>query len=285
MCRRLGRLLSPRGVCSTFYPPIYKANCILGAKIGAFRLSSSRFIATSRILANADIDRRKHQISQARGNYGKHPEEDPFQYLHGQFASPVSKQSQKEGRSTGTTLIGIFISLFGVTFACVPLYEYFCQQSGYMGTTKRVKVYRPPSEDRGGRLFEIDFITHSQLEWDFKPLQRSVVIAPGETTLAFYTAKNRTNNPIIGIAAYHVIPDEAGVYFNKIQCFCFEEQMLNPGEEVDLPVLFFLDPDIVKDKRLFDVDKITLTYTFFEANSEIPPEYITMLNRDGNTKS
>ncbi|GIX65843.1 cytochrome c oxidase assembly protein [Babesia caballi] len=204
--------------------------------------------------------------------------EDKFMYLQSRFSRPPTFQPLKEADSIGTTLLGVFIALFGVTFACVPLYEFFCQQSGYMGTTKRVKTYKPPPEDRTGRMFEIDFVTHSHLKWDFKPAQRKVVIGAGETTLAFYTAKNLTDKPVIGVAAYHVIPDEAGGYFNKIQCFCFEEQMLHPGEEVDLPVLFFLDPDILKDKRLFDVDKITLTYTFFEANSEIPPEYTTLFN-------
>ncbi|CDR97816.1 cytochrome c oxidase assembly protein Cox11 subunit, putative [Babesia bigemina] len=203
--------------------------------------------------------------------------EDKFMYLQTRFSRTPVVNPLKEADSIGTTLLGVFIALFGITFACVPLYEFFCQQSGYMGTTKRVKTYKPPPDDRGGRMFEIDFVTHSHLKWDFKPAQRSVVIGAGETTLAFYTVKNLTDKPVIGVAAYHVIPDEAGGFFNKIQCFCFEEQMLHPGEEVDLPVLFFLDPDILKDKH--GVDKITLTYTFFEANSEIPPEYTTLLKR------
>ncbi|GBE62117.1 hypothetical protein BOVATA_036100 [Babesia ovata] len=210
--------------------------------------------------------------------------EDKFMYLQTRFSRAPVVNPLKEADSIGTALLGVFIALFGITFACVPLYEFFCQQSGYMGTTRRVKTYKPPPDDRGGRMFEIDFVTHSHLNWDFKPAQRSVVIGAGETTLAFYTVKNLTDQPVIGVAAYHVIPDEAGGFFNKIQCFCFEEQMLHPGEEVDLPVLFFLDPDILKDKRLYGVDKITLTYTFFEANSEIPPEYTTLLNRNNDNE-
>ncbi|GFE55333.1 cytochrome c oxidase assembly factor [Babesia ovis] len=242
--------------------------------------SSKNNVLTTFFLYRFTSGRNLPPTSQIFKQPERHEEsEDKFMYLQSRFAQEPSAQPLKEADSIGTTLFGLFIALFGITFACVPLYEFFCQQSGYMGTTKKVKTYKMPPEKRGERIFEIDFVTHSHLKWDFKPAQRNVVIGAGETTLAFYTAKNLTDEPVIGVAAYHVIPDEAGGYFNKIQCFCFEEQMLHPGEEVDLPVLFFLDPDILKDKRLFDVDKITLTYTFFEANSEIPPEYTTLLSR------
>uniref|UniRef100_A0A3B0N5T9 Cytochrome c oxidase assembly protein-like, putative n=1 Tax=Theileria annulata TaxID=5874 RepID=A0A3B0N5T9_THEAN len=190
------------------------------------------------------------------------------------------KGDTKPDDGMGYGLVALFIAMFGISFACVPLYEYFCQQSGYLGTTKKTKTYTPPPENLNLRKFEIDFVTHSNLNWEFKPCQKRVVVRPGETTLSFYTAKNLSKEPVIGVAAYHVIPDEAGLYFNKIQCFCFEEQLLNPGEEVDLPVLFFLDPEIVKDKKLHGVDKITLSYIFFEANSEIPPEYKSLFNQN-----
>jgi len=94
-------------------------------------------------------------------------------------------------------------------------------------------------------------------------------IYPGETALAFYRAENRTDRPIDGISTYNVIPFEAGQYFNKIQCFCFEEQRLNPGETVELPVFFYIDPEFAEDPRMEDVDKILLSYTFFEAK-EVP---------------
>ncbi|NXT82692.1 COX11 protein, partial [Zapornia atra] len=90
-------------------------------------------------------------------------------------------------------------------------------------------------------------------------------VVPGETALAFYKAKNPTDKPIIGISTYNVIPFEAGQYFNKIQCFCFEEQWLNPQEEVDMPVFFYIDPEFVEDPKMAKVDLITLSYTFFEA--------------------
>ncbi|CAI9724239.1 cytochrome c oxidase assembly protein COX11, mitochondrial-like [Octopus vulgaris] len=103
-------------------------------------------------------------------------------------------------------------------------------------------------------------------------------VLPGETALAFYSAKNPTDKPIIGISTYNIIPYEAAMYFNKIQCFCFEEQRLNPHEQVDMPVFFYIDPDFVEDPKLENVDTITLSYTFFEAKDglKLPmPNYIT----------
>lgn len=105
----------------------------------------------------------------------------------------------------------------------------------------------------------------ASMRWNFKPQQYEIKVAPGETALAFYTAKNPTDQPVIGISTYNVIPFEAGQYFNKIQCFCFEEQMLNPHEEVDMPVFFFIDPEFAEDPKMEFVDEITLSYTFFEA--------------------
>ncbi|XP_063817339.1 cytochrome c oxidase assembly protein COX11, mitochondrial [Pseudophryne corroboree] len=106
---------------------------------------------------------------------------------------------------------------------------------------------------------------HASLNWNFRPQQLEIYLVPGETALAFYKAKNSTSKPVIGISTYNVIPYEAGQYFNKIQCFCFEEQRLNPHEEVDMPVFFFIDPEFAEDPRMAGVDTITLSYTFFEA--------------------
>jgi cytochrome c oxidase assembly protein subunit 11 len=103
------------------------------------------------------------------------------------------------------------------------------------------------------------------MAWDFKPIQSEVKVAPGETVLAFYSAKNPLPVPVNGVATYSVMPFEAGLYFNKIQCFCFEEQRLNPNEAVDMPVFFYIDPEYAEDPRLENVDSIVLSYTFFEA--------------------
>ncbi|XP_052824609.1 cytochrome c oxidase assembly protein COX11, mitochondrial, partial [Octopus bimaculoides] len=118
----------------------------------------------------------------------------------------------------------------------------------------------------------------SSMQWNFRPHQPSVRVLPGETALAFYSAKNPTDKPIIGISTYNIIPYEAAMYFNKIQCFCFEEQRLNPHEQVDMPVFFYIDPDFVEDPKLENIDTITLSYTFFEAKDglKLPmPNYIT----------
>jgi len=104
------------------------------------------------------------------------------------------------------------------------------------------------------------------MPWSFSPEQPSVKVIPGESVLAFYKAKNPTSDTITGVATYNVTPHRAGAYFNKIQCFCFDEQKLGPGEEVDMPVFFFIDPAITKDKYLKDVESITLSYTFFRTD-------------------
>ncbi|XP_076061152.1 cytochrome c oxidase copper chaperone COX11 isoform X2 [Oratosquilla oratoria] len=107
--------------------------------------------------------------------------------------------------------------------------------------------------------------TAASMTWNFRPQQSEIKVLPGETALAFYTAKNPTNHPVIGISTYNVVPFDAGLYFNKIQCFCFEEQILNPHEEVHMPVFFYIDPEFVDDPKMEGVHTITLSYTFFEA--------------------
>uniref|UniRef100_A0AAQ4QIQ6 Cytochrome c oxidase assembly protein COX11, mitochondrial n=1 Tax=Gasterosteus aculeatus aculeatus TaxID=481459 RepID=A0AAQ4QIQ6_GASAC len=129
--------------------------------------------------------------------------------------------------------------------------------------TEQVETMEPVK----GRVLKISFNadTHASMQWNFRPQQSEIFVVPGETALAFYRAKNPTNKPIIGISTYNVVPFDAGQYFNKIQCFCFEEQRLNPHEEVDMPVFFYIDPEFDEDPRMARVDTITLSYTFFEA--------------------
>ena len=104
--------------------------------------------------------------------------------------------------------------------------------------------------------------------WTFKPQQRAVKVVPGETALAFYTAYNPTDKPVTGVSTYNITPMKAGLYFNKIQCFCFTEQLLLPGQSVDMPVVFFVDPDMDKDRRYHNVRTVTLSYTFYETKTE-----------------
>ncbi|XP_066301085.1 cytochrome c oxidase assembly protein ctaG-like isoform X1 [Branchiostoma lanceolatum] len=162
---------------------------------------------------------------------------------------------------------GIGVLVAGLAYACVPLYRMFCQATGLGGTVKHgseTVAQMKPVEDRELEIrFSAD--TAASMRWNFRPRQSAIKLVPGETALAFYTARNPTDQPIIGISTYNVVPFEAGQYFNKIQCFCFEEQRLEPNEEVDMPVFFFIDPEFAEDPAMYKVDAITLSYTFFEA--------------------
>lgn len=159
-----------------------------------------------------------------------------------------------------------------MSYASVPLYKAFCAMTGFGGTTRRADeaqaIAVKPAKD--GHLINIIFVSnvHSEMPWSFVPTQSHVKIIPGETALAFYTVKNLTNKTITGVATYNVHPPKSGLYFNKIQCFCFEEQRLGPGEEIDMPVFFYIDPDILTDPSMKDLSEIILSYTFFKTGEE-----------------
>ncbi|KAI1292040.1 Cytochrome c oxidase assembly protein COX11, mitochondrial [Halotydeus destructor] len=157
----------------------------------------------------------------------------------------------------------------GLSYAAVPLYRIYCQSTGKGGraavddSAAKIEAMKPNKKRIITVTFEAD--TESQMAWRFRPTQPEIKVSPGETALAFYTAMNPLDRPIDGVATYSINPFEAGAYFNKIQCFCFEEQRLNPKEEVDMPVFFYIDPDFATDPRLENVDKIALSYVFFES--------------------
>ncbi|CAG8434731.1 7807_t:CDS:2 [Diversispora eburnea] len=164
------------------------------------------------------------------------------------------------------------VLIFGVgfTYASVPLYRMFCQSTGFSGTPMTNNSKFSPDRlvpTQNSRRIRVTFNadTSRALQWSFVPQQLDVRVLPGETALAFYTAKNKSNQDIIGMATYNVTPSKVAPYFNKIQCFCFEEQKLEAGEEIDMPVFFFIDPEFSDDPLMKDVDTITLSYTFFKA--------------------
>ncbi|CAK5268394.1 unnamed protein product [Mycena citricolor] len=164
----------------------------------------------------------------------------------------------------------VIIATLGVTYAAVPLYRMFCAATGFAGTpnvgTGRFEAERLVPVENVGRIkvhFNAD--RAEALPWTFTPQQRFVNVLPGETSLAFYTAKNTSDKDIIGIATYNVTPDRVAPYFSKVECFCFEEQKLLAGEEVDMPLLFFIDKDILEDPSCRNVDNVVLSYTFFRA--------------------
>ncbi|CAH0398564.1 unnamed protein product [Chilo suppressalis] len=178
-------------------------------------------------------------------------------------------------------MIALGVMTVGLSYAAVPLYRIFCQAYSYGGTTGQAEADESISNMKAikSRPIKIRFNADvaSSMQWNFKPQQTDITVVPGETALAFYTARNPTQKHVTGISTYNVIPFEAGQYFNKIQCFCFEEQQLNPQEQVDMPVFFYIDPEFIEDPRMEFVDEIILSYTFFEAKEgmKLPvPSYV-----------
>merc|ERR1719188_688090 len=188
------------------------------------------------------------------------------------------RQQLEDSNRAAWWLAASIVAIFGAVWAFVPLYKMYCQSTGQGQAVQGHKEYSAPPDPNfkaAKRLITVDFAgtVHTALPWEFVPQQRRVVVGLGETALAFYRAKNNTDRPIIGVSVYHMIPPEAGLYFNKIQCFCFDEQLINPNEEVDLPIFFFIDPLMAEDSRFDHIDHITLSYLFFESDSDLPPEY------------
>ncbi|KAK4046925.1 Cytochrome c oxidase assembly protein cox11, mitochondrial [Microbotryomycetes sp. JL201] len=181
----------------------------------------------------------------------------------------------KRNRSLLLYTSATIILVTTASYLAVPLYRVFCSQTGYGGTpntdTSRFGADRlVPVDERESRRIRVHFNADSSdaLPWHFSPQQKEVRVLPGETALAFYTAKNNSSEDIIGIATYNVTPNNIAPYFAKVECFCFEEQRLLAGEEVDLPVFFFIDKEFLDDPLMKDVEEVTLSYTFFRARRD-----------------
>ncbi|MCC6467985.1 MAG: cytochrome c oxidase assembly protein [Alphaproteobacteria bacterium] len=170
--------------------------------------------------------------------------------------------------------VGVVGLMVVLSFASAPFYRMFCQVTGFGGAT--VRADRAPG-DVLDRVVTVRFNadTDPALAWEFKPAQRQVAVKLGEQTLAFYTARNLSNQTIAGTATFNVTPDKAGGYFDKIACFCFTEQTLAPGQSIDMGVSFFVDPDMAKDPNMGDVNTITLSYTFYRAKDQPPARTAT----------
>ncbi|MBW8310270.1 MAG: cytochrome c oxidase assembly protein [Candidatus Paracaedibacteraceae bacterium] len=166
----------------------------------------------------------------------------------------------------GVILAFVAIGMVGVAFASVPLYRMFCQATGFGGTTKRVIAPSPGARER---FLTVRFNANidKKLSWQFKPKQLQIKVRVGENAMAYYEAYNYSPTPITGMAIYNVTPDKAGKYFSKIACFCFDEQLLMPRQRVDMPVLFYIDPEFADDPAMDDVQTITLSYTFYKFES------------------
>ncbi|MEQ8814221.1 MAG: cytochrome c oxidase assembly protein [Thalassobaculum sp.] len=168
---------------------------------------------------------------------------------------------------TGGILAGVVLGMVGMAYASVPLYEIFCRVTGYGGTTQVATAGADRVLDRSMTV-RFDSNVNPELPWTFKPVQRSMTLKVGETRLAFYEATNTGSETLVGTATFNVTPDKSGLYFDKIDCFCFTEQVLRPGETVDMPVSFYLDPALADDRKMDGVTTITLSYTFFRAQDQ-----------------
>ncbi len=152
--------------------------------------------------------------------------------------------------------------MIGLAYASVPLYRMFCQVTGFGGTTQRTENASATVLDRTVTV-RFDANVARGLPWTFEPITKPLDVKLGETAVATYRATNTSSQPTTGTAAYNVVPDKAGVFFNKLACFCFTEQALAPGQSIDMPVQFFVDPAMASDKDGNRIHEITLSYTFF----------------------
>ena len=166
-------------------------------------------------------------------------------------------------QKTVAQTVSLVVLMGGLAWASVPFYDWFCRVTGFGGTTG-ISSVAPDDVLEQTIKVRFDASLHSDMDWDFKPEVHEMEMRIGETGLAFYEAHNPTDRPIAGQASYNVTPYQAGYFFNKIDCFCFEEQVLQPGETAMMPVSFYVDPEIVTDRDAKYVHTITLSYTFYE---------------------
>ncbi|MBV2142568.1 cytochrome c oxidase assembly protein [Falsochrobactrum sp. TDYN1] len=179
------------------------------------------------------------------------------------------RDKQRSNTTIAVACLAFFVCMVGAAYASVPLYRIFCQVTGYGGTTQRVEQYSDTILDKTIKV-RFDANTANGLPWDFKPVQREVTVRIGETTMIKYEARNMFSGPTYGRASFNVAPGRAGAYFNKVECFCFTDTTLQPGEDMEMPVVFFVDPEFVNDPDLKDVKTITLSYTFFPIENPGP---------------
>lgn len=163
----------------------------------------------------------------------------------------------------------VAVFMLSMAYAAVPLYQMFCQVTGFAGTTQRAEKAPDEAEVLDQTIIvRFDSNVSNGLTWKFKPVQNTLDVKYGENRLAFYTATNTSDTAVTGTATFNVAPEAAGAYFNKIECFCFTEQTLQPGETVEMPVSFFVDPEMVKDRSARSITQVTLSYTFFPVAEE-----------------
>ena len=177
----------------------------------------------------------------------------------------MSALARRNGRTAA--LAGLLVlAMVGLAFASVPLYRLFCQVTGFDGTTMRAAAAPGPIAGKEISV-RFDATVSPALPWKFQPEASRMTVTLGEREIAFYTARNLSAREVVGTATFNVSPVQAGKYFSKIQCFCFSEQVLRPGEDVRMPVVFFVDPKILDDPQAREISEITLSYTFYPVDS------------------
>jgi cytochrome c oxidase assembly protein subunit 11 len=178
------------------------------------------------------------------------------------------KKLQRRNGRVAVIVMGVVAGMVGLSYASVPLYEIFCRMTGFGGTPQIAKT---ESALRGEKVLSVRFDANiaSDLPWSFEPDVPAIKLRTGETATIFYKVKNKSDHETIGIASYNVAPERAGMFFNKISCFCFSEQRLGPGETMDMPVVFYLDPALEKDEIMKLQDQVTLSYTFYASRTPV----------------
>lgn len=197
------------------------------------------------------------------------------------LAPNSDKKKHNANMRVAFSCLAFFGGMVGLAYASVPLYQLFCQVTGYGGTTQRVEQADVPVLEKTIKVRFDANIGDSALGWAFKPKQREIEIKIGETAQVSYEALNELRAATTGTATFNVTPQSAGAYFNKMECFCFTETTLQPGETLDMPVVFFVDPDIVNAVETKNIETITLSYTFFEVEQPtqigaVAPEVIAV---------
>ncbi|KAI9224328.1 cytochrome c oxidase assembly protein CtaG/Cox11-domain-containing protein [Blastocladiella britannica] len=293
------RLLTTTATASVLLRAPARAPVVLATATRSIALTTTTMMARPSVTCSAvqllAQTRRFASSSNGSSNSTRPPStqqqrQTPY-HAYGKLGEQYARHHQHRNRTGLNYSAAVFIFFLGLSYTAVPLYRLFCSATGVGGTVQTSldaresdPRFRPDnmipvrSSNRKLRItFNSD--TARALNWSFRPQQRAVEVVPGETALAFYTAKNKGTEDVIGIATYNVVPAHAGPYFNKIQCFCFEEQKLRKGEEVDMPVFFFIDPAFLDDPDTQDISEITLSYTFFNARA-IDANRLHALNPD-----
>ena len=180
-------------------------------------------------------------------------------------------------RGTAIALSSVVAGMVGLAFASEPLYRIFCEVTGYAGTTQVASTV-PKLNEISQRVVAVRFDANvnSKMPWTFKPVQREVKVRLGEQALAYFEATNDSDQPLVGTASFNVTPYKAAIHFNKIDCFCFTQQVLKSGETMKMPVTFFIDPELAKDSNADDLRTMTLSYTFFQDDDQSAAEKLAL---------